>query len=84
VSRNGRHLFPLSLVVADVPRDEVDRVSVVRKHVGAHIRRGGEPANRADLESRTWPAGSIAPYGSLAQATVALRSTDVANSPNDR
>jgi hypothetical protein len=40
VSQAGRHLFPLTLVVVDVPRDEVDELSVIKKHVGAHARRG--------------------------------------------
>ena len=40
VSQQGRVLFPLSLVVIDVPRADVDAVSVIRKHVGQHVRRG--------------------------------------------
>jgi hypothetical protein len=40
VSQQGRLLFPLTLVVVDVPRADVAEVSVVRKHVGQHARRG--------------------------------------------
>jgi hypothetical protein len=40
VSQQGRLLFPLSLVVVEVPRADVVEVSVVRKHVGRHARRG--------------------------------------------
>jgi hypothetical protein len=40
VSQRGLLLFPLSHVIVDVPRADVAEVSVIRKHVGQHARRG--------------------------------------------
>lgn len=40
VTDQERFLFPLSLIVIDVPREDVAEVSVIRKHIGRHAGRG--------------------------------------------